>query len=57
MDTHERRVVEVLTDSKRFVVPIYQRQYAWGDQELSAFWEDVVAKCPSGNTLNRWNHL
>ena len=44
MDTHERRVVEVLTDSKRFVVPIYQRQYAWGEGELSAFWEDVVAK-------------
>lgn len=44
MDTHERRVVEVLTDSKRFIVPIYQRQYAWGDAELAAFWDDVVAK-------------
>src|SRR5215218_2132173 len=32
MDTHERRVIEVLTDSKRFVVPIYQRQYAWGEE-------------------------
>ena len=44
MDTHERRVVEVLTDSKRFFVPIYQRQYPWGDAELAAFWDDVVAK-------------
>lgn len=44
MDVYERRVVEVLSDSRRFVVPIFQRQYQWREDLLTPFWEDVLAK-------------
>ena len=44
MDTKDHPVVSVLGDQRRFVVPIYQRQYRWGEERLRPFWEDVVAK-------------
>ncbi|WP_176556369.1 DUF262 domain-containing protein [Rubellimicrobium rubrum] len=34
----------MLGDQRRFVVPIYQRQYSWREKRLEPFWEDVVAK-------------
>jgi hypothetical protein len=44
MDAKDHPVISVLTDQKRFMVPIYQRQYAWGENRWSDFWQDVVAK-------------
>jgi hypothetical protein len=44
MDVHEHLVMSVLIDPRRFVVPIYQRQYSWGEKRLGPFWDDVAAK-------------
>lgn len=44
MDAKDHPVISVLGDQRRFVVPIYQRQYQWGETRLQPFWEDVVAK-------------
>jgi len=44
MDVKEHPVISVLGDQRRFVVPIYQRQYSWREPRLSPFWDDVVAK-------------
>ena len=44
MDAKDLPVIAVLSDQKRFMVPIYQRQYSWREQRLIPFWEDVVAK-------------
>lgn len=44
MDTKAIAVGQVLQDSRRFTVPIYQRQYAWDEKRLQPFWDDVVAK-------------
>ncbi len=44
MDAKDHAVITVLGDQKRFMVPIYQRQYAWGQERWKDFWEDVVAK-------------
>lgn len=44
MDTKDHPVISVLGDQRRFVVPIFQRQYAWGETRLGALWDDVVAK-------------
>lgn len=44
MDTKDHPVIAVLGDQRRFVVPIFQRQYAWRDDRLEPFWQDVVAK-------------
>lgn len=43
MDTHDRKVIDVLGDQKRFIVPFYQRHYKWGERLWISFWEDVVA--------------
>ncbi len=44
MDAKDHPVISVLGNQRRFVVPIYQRQYQWGETRLQPFWEDVVAK-------------
>lgn len=44
MDTKDHPVIVVLGDQRQLVVPIFQRQYAWGEERLKAFWEDVAAK-------------
>jgi hypothetical protein len=44
MDTKDHPVISVLGDQRRFVVPIFQRQYAWREDRLKPFWDDVVAK-------------
>ena len=44
MDAKDHPVISVLGDQRRFVVPIFQRQYSWGEGRLAPFWDDVVAK-------------
>ncbi|UZE49802.1 DUF262 domain-containing protein [Rhodopseudomonas sp. P2A-2r] len=44
MDVKDHPVISVLGDQRRFVVPIYQRQYSWKEPRLAPFWDDVVAK-------------
>ncbi|TWA85158.1 uncharacterized protein DUF1524 [Azospirillum brasilense] len=44
MDAKDHSVISVLGDQRRFMVPIYQRQYSWREGRLVPFWEDVVAK-------------
>lgn len=44
MDTHDRKVIDVLSDQKRFIVPFYQRHYKWDERLWLSFWEDVLAK-------------
>ena len=44
MKTDSIEVGRVLQDSRKFTVPIYQRQYAWKEDRLLPFWEDLVSK-------------
>ncbi|MCJ2081695.1 DUF262 domain-containing protein [Methylobacterium sp. J-090] len=44
MDAKDHPVISVLGDQRRFMVPIYQRQYSWREPRLAPFWDDVVAK-------------
>jgi uncharacterized protein with ParB-like and HNH nuclease domain len=44
MDAKDHPVISVLNDQKRFMVPIYQRQYSWDQPRWLPFWDDVVAK-------------
>lgn len=44
MDAKDYVVNEVLRDSRRFLVPIYQRQYQWGPSRLDPLWDDIAAK-------------
>jgi hypothetical protein len=44
MQTHDRKVIDVLGDQKRFGVPFYQRHYRWDGRLWLSFWEDVLTK-------------
>ncbi|MEL6913576.1 MAG: DUF262 domain-containing protein [Pseudomonadota bacterium] len=44
MDTDDYPVEVVLKEARRFMVPLYQRKYQWGDKRLAPFWADVTAK-------------
>ncbi|WP_371229859.1 DUF262 domain-containing protein [Roseovarius sp. 2305UL8-3] len=44
MDADDHPVEVVLKEARRFMVPLYQRKYQWGDERLIPFWEDVTAK-------------
>jgi uncharacterized protein with ParB-like and HNH nuclease domain len=44
MDADDHPVEVVLKEARRFMVPLYQRKYQWGDERLEPFWEDVAAK-------------
>lgn len=44
MEAKDHLVNDVLRESTRFMVPLYQRQYQWRGERLGPFWEDVVAK-------------
>lgn len=38
----DTNLLELLKKSERFVVPIYQRVYSWGNEECAQLWEDIV---------------
>ncbi|MCY3885541.1 MAG: DUF262 domain-containing protein [Gammaproteobacteria bacterium] len=44
MQTDDHAVEEILSEGRRFMVPLYQRKYQWHDSQLLPFWEDVEAK-------------
>lgn len=44
MKTDSIEVGRVLQDSRKFTVPIYQRQYAWKEDRLQPLWDDLVSK-------------
>lgn len=58
MQTDDYRVETILAESRRFMVPLYQRKYQWGDDRLVPFWDDVEAKAAEvlGGT-NKFQHF
>ena len=44
MDVDDHPVEVILREGRRFMIPLYQRKYQWGDQRVVPFWEDVEAK-------------
>ena len=43
MDTHIHTVKQILKEDCRYMIPIYQRKYQWGNDLLEIFWDDVAA--------------
>lgn len=41
MKTEEKSVMEYLSKGK-FIIPMYQRPYTWGEDECSQLWQDIV---------------
>ena len=44
MQAIDRELLSVLGDSTiRFVVPVYQRSYAWQEEHWERLWDDILA--------------
>ena len=39
----EEKVRTVIYSDERFRIPRYQRPYAWADDEISEFWNDLIS--------------
>lgn len=44
MQADDHPVEVILSEGRRFMVPLYQRKYQWHDTQLIPFWDDVEAK-------------
>jgi len=57
MDTHDRKIIDVLSDQKRFIVPFYQRHYKWDKSLWRSFWDDFRIKAYEAMDENpRFDH-
>ena len=43
MDAGKKILLDLLTGSLRFVVPVYQRRYSWCEAQCRQLWSDIVA--------------
>ncbi len=43
MDAGKKILLDLLTGSLRFVVPVYQRRYSWGEAQCRQLWADIIA--------------
>lgn len=42
MDAGKKILLDLLTGSLRFTVPVYQRRYSWGEAQCRQLWADIV---------------
>lgn len=43
MQARDETLLNFLGSSNDFIIPVYQRNYAWGEQECRKLWEDILA--------------
>lgn len=41
---HEVDLITMVQGSKQFLVPLYQRPYSWGKDQLEVLWQDILAE-------------
>lgn len=42
MKATEAKALDFIKKSSQFIIPIYQRQYSWAEQECCQLWDDIV---------------
>lgn len=41
-DAYLRIVKDILNVDKKYVIPRFQREYSWGEEELETLWKDII---------------
>lgn len=56
LNIDQRSIRDLLTDKKSdFLIPDYQRPYAWGEDECSTLWDDLFAFAFPGDDCDNFN--
>ena len=42
MKAKETRVLDFINNAPQFVIPIYQRNYSWTEQQCRQLWNDIL---------------
>ncbi|MFV8401115.1 GmrSD restriction endonuclease domain-containing protein [Mycoplasma sp. CR] len=42
MKTDKRNVLKILSGNDKYIIPIYQRPYSWGNKQLTRLWNDIL---------------
>lgn len=42
LNAETKSVNEILSPNKKYLVPRFQREYSWTDEEVDEFWDDIV---------------
>ncbi len=54
--TEQKTILELFSDKKsKFLIPDYQRPYAWGDNECQTLWDDVFAFAIPENDVSKFD--
>lgn len=60
MKPYTRSIIELFDGKKRFLIPLYQRQYAWNvDSQIPLLWEDIerIARRIDGDRMSVVPHF
>ncbi|NFM11509.1 DUF262 domain-containing protein, partial [Clostridium botulinum] len=43
LQAYTRNIRDILDLNRKYIIPRFQREYAWEEAELSTLWEDIFA--------------
>ena len=53
MDANSRKILGLISEmNTRFVVPVYQRPYSWGEEQCAQLWDDILATGRKADALH-----
>ncbi|WP_026097651.1 DUF262 domain-containing protein [Baaleninema simplex] len=56
LNAETKSVNEILSLNNRYVVPRFQREYSWGQEEIKEFWEDIFQQLEIDEEKNEIKH-
>ncbi|MBR3327955.1 MAG: DUF262 domain-containing protein [Atopobiaceae bacterium] len=53
MDANSRKICGLISEmNTRFVVPVYQRPYSWGEEQCAQLWDDILSTGRGRSTVH-----
>jgi hypothetical protein len=49
LNAETRSVNQILSPNKKYIVPRFQREYSWKEEEIDEFWDDIVQQIKADN--------
>ena len=55
LQAYTRSVRDILDLNRKYIIPRFQREYAWGDEELATLWEDIFTSMKNEDRVIKEN--